>query len=112
MLLAKFKKHLLAPLLYEGSTTGAWFAKWLKECLFPELPARAVVVMDNAAFHKTSEVKEVFEASEFKLLYLPPYSPDLNPIEKIFAIFKKRRQYLPHDTTLDCIISSNKPICK
>lgn len=60
--------------------------------------------MDNAAFHKTAETTKLFETSPFYLLYLPPYSPDLNPIEKDFANLKKNRQFVPQGSSLDQLV--------
>ena len=62
--------------------------------------------MDNAAFHKTAETTKLFENSPFDLLYLPPYSPDLNPIEQDFAILKKKRKVMSQGTTLDQLVAS------
>lgn len=56
----------------------------------PELKAGQTVIMDNASFHKSDETKELIEAAGCKLLYLPPYSPDFNPIENYWAITKNR----------------------
>ena len=99
-------KKFLAPFLFEGATNASLFNKWLRDCLFKELPEEATIVMDNAAFHKTTRTKELFETSPFNLLYLPPYSPDLNPIEKDFAILKKKRQFMPQGASLDQLIGS------
>lgn len=106
LIAAKLGNKLLAPVLFEGSTNSLWFNDWLKNHLFKELPANATVIMDNAAFHKTKITRELFNNSGFNLLYLPPYSPDLNPIEQDFAIIKKRRQFAHKNITLDHIIKS------
>ena len=99
-------KQLVAPLLFTGSTTASLFNQWLQDCLFKELPEGATIVMDNAAFHKTAETTKLFENSPFDLLYLPPYSPDLNPIEQDFAILKKKRKVMSQGTTLDQLVAS------
>lgn len=101
---ARQGKKFLAPMLYEGSTTASLLNKWLENSLFKEIPEGATVIMDNAAFHKTASTRELFENSPFHLLYLPPYSPDFNPIENDFAILKKKRKFLPPQTKLDEII--------
>ena len=82
-------KTLIAPLLFEGTTNTLMFNAWLREGLLPELPANSVVVMDNAAFHTSQETKDILLKAGHTLLYLPPYSPDLNPIEKVWATLKK-----------------------
>ena len=68
-----------------------------------ELTANDVVIMDNASFHKTTNTRRVIEKAGAILLYLPPYSPDLNLIEHDFAALKKNRQY-NHTKTLDEIV--------
>ena len=91
LIAGRMGKKLLAPVLFEGATNASFFNMWLTDILFKELPEGATVVMDNAAFHKTTKTKEIFEGTSFHLLYLPPYSPDLNPIEKDFANLKNKR---------------------
>ena len=58
------------------------FTGWVREDLLPKLPENSVIVMDNAAFHKGADMQKLIELSGHTLLYMPPYSPDLNPIEK------------------------------
>jgi transposase len=62
---------------------------WLKDFLVPELKPGQVVIMDNATFHKSEESKQLIKDAGCKILFLPPYSPDLNPIEIFWANFKK-----------------------
>ncbi len=62
-----------------------------------------MVIMDNAAFHKSSKTREIIEQAGAKLLYLPPYSPDFNPIEHDFSALKKIRQF-NHTKSIDEII--------
>lgn len=73
---------------YQGGTTGARFVQYLKETLLPTLRPGDIVVMDNMRSHHVKAVREVLEDKGMKVLYLPPYSPDLNPIEKIWAKLK------------------------
>lgn len=63
---------------------------WLKDFLVPELKAGRVVIMDNASFHKSQKTRELIEEAGCRLLFLPPYSPDLNPIEIFWANPKKK----------------------
>ena len=72
----------------EGATTRAVFEAYLKEALCPSLSPGQVVVMDNLSAHKGEKVRELVEGRRCELLYLPPYSPDLNPIEQAFAKLK------------------------
>lgn len=104
LIAGRMGKKFLAPFLFEGATNATVFNSWLTNILFNELPKGATVVMDNAAFHKTAETRKIFEGTSFHLLYLPPYSPDLNPIEKDFANLKSKRQFMPKGTTLDQLV--------
>lgn len=71
-----------------GSTTKAVFEAYLERVLAPTLRPGQVVVMDNLASHKGEKVRELIEGRGCELLYLPPYSPDFNPIEEAFAKVK------------------------
>lgn len=62
---------------------------WLKDFLIPELKPGQVVIMDNATFHKSEESRKLIEKAGCRILFLPAYSPDLNPIEVFWANFKK-----------------------
>jgi len=73
---------------YQGGTTGKRFVTCLKDILLPTLHAGDIVVMDNMRSHHVKQVREVLEAKEIIPLYLPPYSPDLNPIEKMWSKVK------------------------
>ncbi len=75
-------KKLIAPIYFEGNTNSEMFNLWVKEILLPELHPGQTVIMDNAAFHKHKVTRELIESASCKLLYLPPYSPDFNPIEQ------------------------------
>ena len=78
----------ISPLVIEGAMNAVTFEAWVSQSLVPELPERAVVVMDNLSAHKGRGVREMIEATGAEVLYLPPYSPDLNPIEQAFAKLK------------------------
>ena len=73
-----------------GYTDAKRFNGWIQECLLPELRPGQVVVMDNAPFHKSQKTKELIESAGCKLLYQPKYSPDLNPIENVWANLKRK----------------------
>lgn len=106
LIAGKCGKKLLAPFLFDGATDAAWFNQWLEDHLFKELPPGSTIILDNAAFHKTEKTQEIIDKSPFHILFLPPYSPDLNPIEQDFAILKKRRRYAPQETSLDHLINT------
>lgn len=77
-----------APMTINGAVDGVVFKVYVEEVLSPTLTAGDVVVMDNLPAHKVSGVRELIEARGAKLIYLPPYSPDLNPIEKCWSKIK------------------------
>ena len=78
--------------LFEGSINSDVFYAWLTQALVPVLPVNAVVVMDNARFHKRADMVEAIKQSGALLEFLPPYSPDLNPIEQKWAQAKAIRK--------------------
>lgn len=75
-------------LAVEGATTKAVFEAYVERVLAPELKPGQIVVMDNLSSHKGSRVRELIEERGCELIYLPPYSPDFNPIEEAFAKIK------------------------
>jgi transposase len=79
---------LCATALFDGATNGTRFRSYVTETLIPVLHPGDIVVMDNLQAHKVAGVREAIEAAGARLLYLPPYSPDLNPIEQAFAKLK------------------------
>jgi transposase len=81
---------ILSPFCYRGTCNTDLFNMWLKDFLIPELNPGQAVIMDNAAFHKSQETKRLIEEAGCRLLFLPPYSPDLNPIERFWANLKKK----------------------
>jgi transposase len=86
--------RLLTAALFDGSINVDVFEAWLQQALLPVLPNGAVVVMDNAPFHTSERIQEAVEAAGCFLEYLPPYSPDLNPIEHKWAQAKALRRKL------------------
>lgn len=83
---------IIAVGLLSGSVNTAVFTCWVQEILLPKLPKQTIIVMDNASFHKGQAMQKLIEDAGHTLLYLPPYSPDLNPIEKKWAQAKKIRR--------------------
>lgn len=75
--------------------------------LLPELPEKQVIIMDNARIHKSEKTRKIIEDAGHILLFLPPYSPDYNPIEQTFGLIKRWLSSAPKDTTLSDIIISN-----
>jgi transposase len=79
----------LAPLVVEGAVNGDVFRAYVEQVLVPELRPGDVVVLDNLGSHKTDAVRRAIEGAGCTLLFLPPYSPDLNPIENAFSKLKR-----------------------
>ena len=77
-----------APMLLDGPMDGEAFLAWCEQMLAPNLRSDDIVIMDNLSAHKVGGVREAIEARGAELLYLPPYSPDFNPIENAFAKLK------------------------
>ncbi len=97
---ALFKGKFLSPMCFEGTCDTSLFNSWLKQVLIPNLTAGQVLILDNASFHKSIESQKLVEDAGCRILFLPPYSPDLNPIEKYWANMKiKVRELLPKTRT-------------
>ena len=79
---------MTAPMVLDGPMDGPAFLAWIEQMLAPTLAAADIVVMDNLPAHKPEAVRAAIEAKGATLRYLPPYSPDLNPIEMAFSKFK------------------------
>ena len=79
---------IIAPLVLDGPMTGPAFRAYVEQFLAPALEPGDVVVLDNLAAHKVAGVRQAIAAAGASILYLPPYSPDLNPIEQLFAKLK------------------------
>lgn len=79
---------VLAPLAIEGAIDGPVFVRWLTEWLLPTLPRGMTIICDNLSVHRHEDVRPAVEAAGCHLRYLPPYSPDFNPIEQVFSRLK------------------------
>jgi transposase len=79
---------ITAPLVIDGAMNGETFRAYIEQFLAPTLAPGDIVIMDNLPSHKVAGVREAIEARGASLIYLPPYSPDLNPIEQAFAKLK------------------------
>ena len=80
--------QLIAPWVIKGAMDGAAFAAYVREVLVPEIEPGTVVICDNLATHKNTEAAAALRAHGYWFLFLPPYSPDLNPIEQAFSKLK------------------------
>ena len=90
MIAALCEQNLIATFTVEGACNRTVFETWLETCLLPTLVTGQVVVMDNATFHKGGRIEQLIEDAGCQLLYLPPYSPDLNKIEQCWSWLKSR----------------------
>ena len=79
---------ITAPFVLDGPINGAWFRAWVEQMLVPTLKAGDIVIMDNLGSHKGKAVRKAIRKAGARLFFLPPYSPDLNPIEQAFAKLK------------------------
>ena len=80
--------RMTAPMIIKGALNGEVFLAYVEQCLVPTLKRGDIVIMDNVPAHKVKGVQEAIEAVGATLRYLPPYSPDLNPIESAYSAFK------------------------
>jgi putative transposase len=93
-------KNFMAPFMFEGHCNTTVFELYIKHILAPQLEAGMVVVIDNASFHKSKSIRQLIEDAGAKLIFLPPYSPDLNPIEKWWHKIKTAIRKLLRDTDM------------
>jgi putative transposase len=107
LLAARIGSTFTVPLLFTGSCNTALFNAWLAQELCPLLSDAHVVVLDNAAFHQSATTHQLVTQTGATLLFLPPYSPDLNPIEHDFAALKKRWEY-DEQTSLETLLQTYK----
>jgi transposase len=87
----------VAPMEYDGTTDSALFEYWFENCLLKEVNTGSVIILDNATFHKKSVIPLLAVAADCRVIFLPPYSPDLNPIEKRWAWLKRKLREILHD---------------
>ena len=85
---AQVGNRLIAPMVYQNTMTGVFFEAWFQQCLLPALTQKSVIILDNARFHRMGVLREMAEKWGHKVLPLAPYSPELNPIEKVWANIK------------------------
>ncbi len=87
---AKLGDKILTPMQYNGTTNSLLFEYWFEQYFLPCIPQDTVIVMDNAAFHRKKQLFKIAENHNKTLIFLPPYSPELNPIEKFWASLKQK----------------------
>jgi transposase len=82
-------KGIAAPFVLDGPINGESFAAWVEQFLVRELEPGSIVVLDNLGSHKAARIRRALRKAGCKLFFLPPYSPDLNPIEQVFSKLKR-----------------------
>jgi transposase len=97
-----------APWLFEGAMDGEMFLAWVAYGLAPTLQKGDLVIMDNLATHKVSGVLEAIQEAGARLLYLPPYSPDFNPIENMWSKIKQILRSLAPRTEPELVEAARK----
>ncbi len=90
MIAAYCEHQVFAPFTIEGAFNRVVFETWIETCLIPLLAVGKFLVIDNATFHKGGRIIELIEQAGCQVLYLPPYSPDFNKIEKCWRCTSKR----------------------
>lgn len=89
--------------LYDTYIDSAIFQAWILNDLLPEVPKRSILILDNAAFHKVGDIQIAIQQADISIECLPPYSPDLNPIEHKWAHAKTLRR--THQCSIDDLFS-------
>jgi len=99
--------EFIAPMIYKESMTSDFFVNWFQKFLLPTLNTPSVIIMDNARFHRMGKLELLCEEYGHKLLPLPPYAPEYNPIEKTWAHIKKHlKKVLPcRNTFFEALLS-------
>ena len=107
LIAAKLSDKILAPMYYNENTDSAIFELWFEHHFLPTLPKDTVIVMDNATFHRKAPLTELAKDYPVRLLFLPPYSPERNPIEKVWANMKRwLKQHMRDFSSLDDAIEA------
>lgn len=97
--------EVLAPMLFKGYCNAELVCQWFEEFLLPELLPNQILVIDNASFHPEARIRELVKQANCEVIFLPPYSPDLNKIEKFWARLKNYVSKIigAHETLWDAV---------
>ncbi len=107
------KGKLIAPFLFEGYSNKAVYETYIEHVLIPVLEPEMVLILDNARFHKSQKVIDLIESVGCRVIFLPPYSPDLNPIEHWWAAVKTtiKKAAVSFDNFYDAAIHGLASMC-
>ena len=109
---AQMNGRILAPLQYGGTMDSSLFEFWFANQLLPPLEKGCVVVMDNASFHCKARLFSAAQKAGITLIFLPPYSPELNPIEHFWAWLKRQlRKILPSCSSFNDALFDTFQLC-
>lgn len=109
---AQMGSSIIAPLQYDGTMDSSLFEMWFEANLLPSLPKNSVIVMDNASFHRKSKLFPLAAQAGVRLVFLPPYSPEYNPIEHFWAWLKRHlRKILSIHPSFDDALHSAFQVC-
>jgi transposase len=97
-----YENKLIAPFIFDGMTDTDLVLWWVKNILIRALPKNSIIIWDNASFHKSKSLKEILEEAGHTMIFLPAYSPDLNPIENKWHELKQRLRSF-YDNSIDFI---------
>lgn len=107
---ARRSKEWLAPMVFGGTANTALVNRWFEEMLCKELRSESTIIWDNATFHNKKDLQRIAEKKGHHILFLPPYSPDLNPIENDFATLKQYRQNAPPNISVAELVKTYRNI--
>jgi transposase len=93
-----YENKLIAPFLFKGMTDTELVVFWIQNLLLSELPKNSIIIWDNATFHKSKQIQELIKQAGHTMIFLPPYSPDLNPIEHKWHELKQRLRAFCNDS--------------
>ena len=102
--------QLFAPMTFTGTCDRGLFELWLEPCLVPQLQVGDVIVIDNASIHHSQAIEEIVAQAGCEIWYLPPYSPDLNKIERWWFVLKNwmRQRWDEFESVRDCVDAAFK----
>ena len=100
MAIRNHQHKLVEPMIYQGTADSNTVYGYF-ENLLPSLKQGSIIILDNASYHKSEQLLKLFHSHKISILFLPPYSPDLNPIENLWGTIKQRlRNYYDYSLSL------------